>query len=233
MDLTASYITLSGAGFSETPRNSFRARCEAASQAGFSGIGIHIDDLATLDARDVRNILDNTGLRLGEIEFLTGWALDDTPHVAQRTLAQIAELAALCGGDHVSAGEFGSAELDIEQASSNLAIIAATAGQLGLRVAVEAFPWSALSSIEVTSELLRRSAALHAGHLLDVWHFFNTGFTVVDVASIPSASVVAVQLNDGPRVHDNYLWNARNTRWLPGDGELDVVGLVHHLNEIH
>jgi sugar phosphate isomerase/epimerase len=38
--------------------------------------------------------------------------------------------------------------------------------------------------------------------------------------------VTAVQLNDGPRVHGDYLVHARTARRLPGQGELDVAGLV-------
>ena len=37
----------------------------------------------------------------------------------------------------------------------------------------------------------------------------------------------AVQLNDGPLVHDNFQQHARAERQLPGEGELDVVGLIH------
>jgi len=35
-----------------------------------------------------------------------------------------------------------------------------------------------------------------------------------------------VQLNDGPRVHGDHLRHARAARRLPGEGELDVVGLL-------
>jgi sugar phosphate isomerase/epimerase len=49
---------------------------------------------------------------------------------------------------------------------------------------------------------------------------------------LPAHRIAAVQLNDGPRVYNDFLWNARNTRFLPGDGELDVRGLLDTLNEI-
>ena len=49
--LTASYVTLAGAGFAEPPRFTFRQRCEAASAAGFARIGIHLNDLKTLNDR--------------------------------------------------------------------------------------------------------------------------------------------------------------------------------------
>ena len=72
--LTASYVTLAGAGFTEPPRFTFRQRCEAASAAGFARIGIHLNDLTTLKPTDVADILSDNDLELGEIEFFAGWA---------------------------------------------------------------------------------------------------------------------------------------------------------------
>jgi sugar phosphate isomerase/epimerase len=46
------------------------------------------------------------------------------------------------------------------------------------------------------------------------------------LADLPGVGVAAVQLNDGPLVHDNFLRHARAERRLPGQGDLDVVGLV-------
>src|SRR6476619_4588549 len=60
--LTASYITLAGAGFSEPPRFTFRQRCEAASAAGFARIGIQLNDLTTLTAADVADILSENDI---------------------------------------------------------------------------------------------------------------------------------------------------------------------------
>ena len=53
--LVASFFTLSGAGFVEPPRNSFIERCEAAAAAGFSGIGLHHEDLSRTIAAGVES----------------------------------------------------------------------------------------------------------------------------------------------------------------------------------
>ncbi len=81
-------------------------------------------------------------------------------------------------------------------------------------------------------DLLARVDAPNAGHLLDVWHFFNSGLRAEYIADLDVTTVAAVQLNDGPRVHENFLWNARNTRLLPGEGDLDVRGFVATLRSI-
>ena len=74
-------------------------------------------------------------------------------------------------------------------------------------------------------ELLRRAGAANAGLMVDVWHFFNGGARP-DAArrACRPVRVAAVQLNDGPLVHDDFLRHARAERRLPGEGDLDVVG---------
>jgi sugar phosphate isomerase/epimerase len=227
-ELVASFFTLTGAGFGEQPRHSFVERCRAAAAAGFTGIGLHVDDLprtvaSGLDVSDMRAVLDDTGLRVVEIEFLDGWALDTDAAQLERTMRGIEAVADAFGGRHVSTGEFrGDGTLDLDVAASRLEKLARRLGRRGLQVAVEAFPWSALAGPTTVPELLRRVQAPNVGQLIDVWHFFNNGGDP-DTLEGP---IVAVQLNDGRRVHGDFLVEARAARRLPGEGELDVTGLL-------
>ncbi|WP_167761655.1 TIM barrel protein [Blastococcus sp. CT_GayMR19] len=228
-ELVASFFTLSGAGFGEPPRHGFERRCEAAAAAGFSGLGLHVDDLARtrasgLDVAGMRALLDGAGLRLVEIEFLGGWALE--PVAADDVVAGVEAVAAGLGGRHVTAGEFRPGDLEPEAAAARLAELAGRLGERGLLVALEAFPWSALPDVGAAVDLLRRAGAANAGLMVDVWHFFNGGAGLDALDDLPGAGVAAVQLNDGPRVHADFLQQARAARRLPGHGELDVVGLV-------
>jgi sugar phosphate isomerase/epimerase len=228
-DLVASFFTLTGAGFGEPPRHGFAQRCDAAAAAGFSGIGLHVDDIARthasgLDTAGMRTLLDGAGLRLVEIEFLGGWALERSP--PDGVVAGVEAVADGLGGRHVTAGEFRSGSLDPDAAAARLAVLAGRLGERGLLVALEAFPWSALPEVGSAVDLLRRSGAANAGLMVDVWHFFNGGAGLDALDDLPGAGVAAVQLNDGPRVHEDFLQHARAARRLPGTGELDVVGLV-------
>ena len=228
-ELVASFFTLTGAGFGEEPRYSFPERCRAAAAAGFSGIGLHADDLpravaSGLGAAGMRAALAETGLRVVEIEFLGGWApLDADPAELEGTLGRVEAVADAFGGRHVSAGEFrGAAPLDLDAAAARLDTLVRRLARRGLQVAVEAFPWSVLAGPTVVPQLLRRAQAPNLGQMIDVWHFFNNGGDP-DALTGP---IAAVQLNDGPRVHGDYLLHARAARRLPGDGELDVTGLL-------
>ena len=180
-ELVASFFTLSGAGFGEAPRHTFPQRCEAAAKAGFAGIGLHVDDLdrtrqSGLDDAGMRAVLNGTGLRLVEIEFLGGWALDPDPAVLEELVRRIEAVADAFGGRHVSAGEFrAGAALDLDAAATRLDQLAGRLAERGLQVAVEGFPWSALAGPTTVPDLLRRAAAPNVGQLIDVWHFFNNG----------------------------------------------------------
>lgn len=231
--LTASYITLAGAGFTEPPRFTFRERCEAASAAGFARIGIHLNDLNTLAATDVAEILSDNGIELGEIEFFAGWAAPGSEQATAATLRKVRELVAVTGGgDHLSSGDFTGGVLDIDGAANRLKNAAVALTAAGVTVAVEAFPWSAINSVPTATALLTRTDDRNIGHLLDIWHFYNTGSTTEYLTALDVTTIAAVQLNDGTRVHDNYLWNARNARLLPGEGDLDVRGFITALETI-
>ncbi len=236
-DLVASFFTLSGAGFGEPPRNSFVERCEAAAAAGFTGIGLHAEDLPRtiaggVDIGEMQSVLRINGVKLVEIEFLGGWALASTEDTPRATSVRgIEAVAEALGGRHVSAGEFrGDLTLDtdeaIDAAAAALRINADRLATRGLLVAVEAFPWSAISTIGLATELVRRSGAPNAGLMIDAWHFFNSGADLEALQDLPGAGVAAVQLNDGQSVHEDFLRHARAGRELPGRGELDVVGLI-------
>lgn len=106
-ELVASFFTLTGAGFAEEPRHAFVDRCRAAAAARFTGIGLHVDDLprtlaSGLDTRGMQAVLADAGLRVVEIEFLGGWALEADPVEVERLLGRI-EAAASAALDTVDA----------------------------------------------------------------------------------------------------------------------------------
>ena len=198
---------------------------------------MHVDDLprtiaAGVDVSEMRAVLRTNGLALVEIEFLAGWAVNDGRHGGlSPALAGIEAVSDALGGRHVSAGEFsGDALLDTEVALDGAAkALRANADRLaerGLLVALEAFPWSAITNAGIAIDLLRRANAPNAGLLIDVWHFYNGGGQPGQLVDLPTAGITAVQLNDGPLVHDDFQRHARAARQLPGEGELDVVGLI-------
>ena len=158
-ELVASFFTLSGAGFGEPPRNGFIERCEAAAAAGFSGIGMHADDLPrTAGCRaqtgEMQAVLRINGLDVVEIEFLGGWAVptaSPAPRVVcWHRLAGIEVVASGFGGRHVSAGEFRGPprvhpESDGRDGGGGIPGECGPARPAGSAGGTEAFPWSAIT----------------------------------------------------------------------------------------
>src|SRR5262249_48110521 len=83
-ELLASFWTLAGGGLPHTDREystfDFRDRVETAAQVGFRGIGIWHSDLAHIlerrSLKEMKQILDDHGIRYVELEFLKDWFLD-------------------------------------------------------------------------------------------------------------------------------------------------------------
>ena len=235
-ELTASHVTLSGAGFGEPARIPFAERCRAAAAAGFTGIGLHAADYqlmrdAGLDDQSVRSVLAACSLTLVEVEFLSGWANSPGHADAQSAAAVFGRMGAAFRPHHVTAGELTADRFDIDRAAARLGAVCQYLAPSGLWVAVEAFPWSGLKDVATARAVVERSGAPNAGLMIDVWHFYNSRSALADLDGLAPQQILAVQLNDGHLVDHDYLLEARRGRLLPGDGQLDVAGLVTGLHE--
>jgi len=225
--LTASHVTLSGAGFAQAPRFEFADRCRAAAAAGFDAVGVHATDPVLAQGADgVRRALGEAGVRLGEIEFLAGWARGLQSMDPDVTNALV-DLAREFSPHHVTAGEFDAEVIDVSLAARTLQGLVDRIAEHGTLVAVEQFPWSGLRLTTTIAEVLD-AVGDGAGAMLDIWHHRNSGATPADLELIRDR-VIAVQLNDGTLVSDDFLTHARADRRLPGEGDLDVTGLIADL----
>lgn len=238
----ASFFTLSGSGFGQPPRHPFTERARAASEAGYAGIGLHLNELTDpawneLNTADPSKVLAHmadtlqaTGLDIVEIEFIGGWCGGPgNPAVAQAAelVGEVGRRLATdtVGGHHVSVGEFASGpRADPQLAGRGLAELASLLEGTGYIPAMEAFAWSEILDYRLVRDI--RAAAGAGGALADTWHAFNTGGTTDGIAAGGMGPICAVQLNGGYRVHEDFLANARSTRRLPGDGDLDGEGFV-------
>lgn len=235
-ELTASFVTLSGAGFAQPARIPFPERCRAAAAAGFAAIGLHNDDYqqmlaAGIDNAAVQNHLDRNGIELREVEFLSGWTNAPDNNVARHAAAGALAMGAAFSPHHVTAGELTGGPLNVDVAGARLRAVCDLVLDAGLKVAVEAFPWSALSNVAAARAVIEASGATNAGLMIDIWHFYNSRSTLADLDGLRPDQIVAMQLNDGRIVADDFLAEARQGRLLPGDGDLNVAGLLRGLHE--
>lgn len=222
--LTLSALTLRGAPMAE--------RLDAAAAAGFSGIGLRLDDYRAAladgwtDAK-LRARLDHLGLRVTEVEFLTTWGESPEATEDERTALHI---AATYGAVRVHAGLFERpADVDL---AGRLARLDQRAGRARVRVALEFMPYSAIPSLRAAHDLIERSRSEHTDLLVDAWHWHRAGTSAADLAGIPPQRVASVQLCDClPDSHIDLRREGRHHRLLPGVGSVDLTGLLRDLRD--
>ncbi len=215
----------------------------AASSAGFDGISILGRSLRRARTReclsdsDIRALLDDNGLVLTEIEAVGDWLTPspaDQPAFMDQVLTETEYLEAgrSLGARTLVATHFGDS-VDVDQAAEKFAGLCDRATEYGLDVALEAVAWATISDIGTAGEIASRAGRPNAGILVDVWHH-NRGPGAGDndiLRGVPSDRILSVQLSDatatpvGPPLEDVF------HRRLPGEGDLDLSGVVQVLDE--
>jgi sugar phosphate isomerase/epimerase len=230
-EFVASYVCLHGASFTEPARNTFAQRARAARAAGFVGIGSHLVDTFEFEggAEAVAQTAREVGISLVETEFLPGWALADNVDQPTELELRVAALGDAAGIHHVTAGDFAPGPLDVGRAAANLATLAARPEPHCVTLAIEPFAYAAIKNYDIALDIVRRSGARNVGIMLDAWQVFNTGAEISFLNDVDLSEIAAMQLDDGPRVFDDFQALSRTTRFLPGDGDLDVLGLARKL----
>jgi sugar phosphate isomerase/epimerase len=81
--------------------------------------------------------------------------------------------------------------------------------------------------------IVEAAGRANGGLTIDAWHFFRSGSTLEQLARIPGERIHTVQLCDAPAAPQTDLWAELMTaRLLPGEGELDLSGLIRTLDAI-
>jgi sugar phosphate isomerase/epimerase len=241
VDLLASYWTLAVGAEPHTDHEystvGFRERVQSAARAGFTGIGIwHADleyTLRTHSLKEMRQILDDNGIRHVELEFLNDWFLDGEPKrlsdIRKRLLLTAAEaLRARC----VKVGDFIRQPCPMPRLIECFATVCRDAAEHGTRVGFEMMPFCIIDSLESARALVEGAGAKNGGIFFDLWHIVKIGIPYDDVARFPAQYIAGVELNDGFSKEHSMPDPAVETtqhRQLCGEGEFDVKGFVARL----
>ena len=235
VELLASYWTIS-AGQPHTDREyspfDFRDRVEAAARAGFKGFGIWHSDLDhVLERRtlqEMKQILDDNGIKHVELEFLTDWFLDGErkkkSDIQKRTLLKAAEVL---GAHHVKVGDFFQESCSMPRLIEAFRSLCDEAAEHGTPVGFELMPFAMIRTLRETLEMVEGAGAKNGGICFDLWHMAKLGIPYEEIARVPSRYFVSVELNDGTftapwSLHEDTI----NHRRLCGEGEFDVRGFI-------
>ncbi|MFJ6792681.1 sugar phosphate isomerase/epimerase family protein [Streptomyces sp. NPDC091268] len=208
-------LTISSLTLGEAP---FRERVRAAAAAGFRAVGLSVEAYREarrggLDDAGMRAVLDEHGIRLGEVEFLSDWAPgggEDVPTPKEETAFHIARTF---GADHINAGLF--EPTPHEAMAAGFTALCRRAGEL--RIALEYMPFGAVPDLPAAWDLVRRTGRPNAGLVLDVWHWVRGATSAADLAPVPAERIFTVQLCDvGPDPLADMRRESLHHRLVPG-----------------
>lgn len=202
-----------------------------AAQAGYTDVGLRLVPVAgqpflhAFDVDEVEKRLADTGVRVLDVEVF---------RLTSETKINELEPAM------ATAQRLGATELLVHGADSDEARLIETFGRLcdlaaryGLSANLEPMPWVDVSNVAKAMRILDGAARANGGLLVDAIHFFRAGDTPQALAKLDRQRLRYMQLCDAPpeRPSDmqEIIRQARGDRLFPGEGGLDLKGLLSAL----
>jgi len=204
-----------------------------AAEAGFSHVGIRLlpatqtepkYDIVgdTTMLREVERRLATTGIRVLDVEI---FRIRPDTRVAdyEAAIATAARLGAsellVAGNDPVEARLIDTFAAFCDLAKSH-----------GLGAGLEFMPWTDAKDLLQAARIVAATGRDNAGVLIDPFHLSRSGSHVEDIASIPPSRLRVMQFCDVPAAipptMDAIVAEARAERLFPGEGGVDLVGLL-------
>src|SRR6478752_6609301 len=172
----------------------FAERARAAAAAGYDGFGLRAENYwdAGIDDATMLDIAEHHGVRILEVEYLTGWGTAADRDEAQQTKEQtVFHMARAFGVRHLNAGLLEKLPLDV--VGEEFAALCERAGT-DLTVALEFMPYSGVPDLATAWRIVQ--GVPNAGLIIDGWHWARAGQQVADLLDVPAERIVPVQLCD-------------------------------------
>ncbi|SEL67548.1 Sugar phosphate isomerase/epimerase [Roseateles sp. YR242] len=204
-----------------------------AAQAGYAAVGLRpvagtpqepqwslLGD--TPQRRDVRAALADTGVSVLDVELLR---LHPQTDVA--TAEPLLETGAALGAAFVIVAGH---DPERQRLADKLGQLARLARSYGLRPCLEPMPWTAVRDFSQALALAQASGSDDVGVLVDPLHFDRGGNHSEQLLSVPAQRLPYFQFCDAPHERpattEALIRQAREARLPPGDGELDLLGIL-------
>ena len=236
VDLLASYWTIS-AGLPHTDKEyspfDFKDRVEAAARAGFRGFGIWHADLDHVlqkrSLKEMKQILDDNGIKHVELEFLTDWFLDGErkkkSDIQKKKLLTAAEVLR---ARHVKVSDFFQEKMPMPRLIEAFAALCAEGAEHGTRIGFELMPFAMIQTLPECLQLVEGVG--NGGICFDLWHLTKLKIPYAELAKVPQKYVVSIEINDGTfEAPWDLLEDTLNHRRLCGEGEFDVKDFVRRM----
>lgn len=231
VELMCLYWTTSGVfpGKAEISRFDFKDRVRAAARAGFKGIGIWHTDLEHIlthrSLKEMKNILEDNGMKYLELEFLTDWFLEG-PRKAESDSRKhrLLEASQALGASHVKVGDFYNEKVSICKVNESFAALCEEAQKYAASIGFEIMSCAMIDNIQDAVHMLESAGAKNGGLIIDIYQVSNLGWDHEEISRIPLEYLMGVELNDGT-LPGSPQHDPSNRRFC-GEGEYDIQGLI-------
>jgi sugar phosphate isomerase/epimerase len=207
-----------------------------ASEAGFDLVGLRLIP-ATPDevqhpligdtplVRETERRLKATGMRVLDIEIFRlrpDTKIDDYESALATGAPFGASEALVAGNDPIEA-----------RLTANFAAFCDLAARYGIGANLEPMPWTDCRNFARGVRIVNSAARANGGVLIDPIHFDRGGSTATEICGVAPQLFRYAQLCDAPAARptstDGLLHQARAERLMPGDGGLDLEGILRAL----
>ncbi|WP_045556711.1 sugar phosphate isomerase/epimerase and 4-hydroxyphenylpyruvate domain-containing protein [Streptomyces sp. FxanaA7] len=215
---------------------SLTEKLAAASRAGFDGVEIFENDLlaSPLAPEEVRARCADLGLSIDlyqpmrDIEAVPAEVFTENLRRARHKFELMGRLG--CDTVLVCSSVHPLAEDDDALAAYHLRQLALLAEEFGIRVAYEALAWGRhVNTYDHAWRIVEAADHPALGTCLDSFHILARGSDPKGIEDIPGEKIFFLQLADAPLMAMDVLQWSRHYRCFPGQGGLDVTGLVGHV----
>lgn len=215
---------------------SLTEKLTAAARAGFDGVEIFENDLlaSPLTPEEVRTRCADLGLGIDlyqpmrDIEAVPEEVFAGNLRRARHKFELMRRLGA--GTVLVCSSVSPHARDDDALAADQLGRLADLAQEYGIRVAYEALAWGRhVNTYDHAWRIVEAAGHPALGTCLDSFHILARGSDPKGIESIPGEKIFFLQLADAPLMAMDVLQWSRHYRCFPGQGGLDVTGLLRHV----
>ena len=175
--------------------------------------------------RETRQAIAETGVGVFDIEFVR-----ITPEIDIPALEPFFATGAELGARYAIAAPY---DPDLARLADRFGALCDLAGRYGLGAVLEFFPWTVVPGVLDAAAIIRAAARPNGGILVDTLHFNRSGCTLDQLDRVPPERMPFVHVCDcpaeRPTTTEGLLHNARAERLPPGEGGLDIKGVLRHM----
>ena len=197
-----------------------------AARAGYTHVGLRLipvagQTLPPFDVPEVERRLRETGVRVLDFEI---FRLAPETNVAQFE-------PALATAQRLGASELlvHGADPDEARLADNFGRLCDLAARYRLAANIEPMPWVEISNVAKAKRVLDQAARANSSLLVDAIHFFRAGDRFSEIPKKLNYMQLCDARAERPAEMQEIIRQARADRLLPGEGGLDLVGLMRAL----